>query len=110
MSIPNNLCWTQTFANIWATVRLRRISYRLLGFITAAFLTLCTLYSPNISRLALDLSGKPNSPPTHPEVWAERAVHVKKAFIHAYRGYELYAAPHDELRPISNRASDTYVF
>jgi len=36
------------------------------------------------------------------EKWAERAESVKAAFMHAYHGYEKYAAPWDELRPVSN--------
>ncbi|KAJ7918615.1 glycoside hydrolase family 47 protein [Mycena leptocephala] len=39
---------------------------------------------------------------TPPEVWDQRAVHVKRAFLHAYHGYEKYAAPHDELTPVSS--------
>ncbi|KAJ7464483.1 glycoside hydrolase family 47 protein [Mycena latifolia] len=42
------------------------------------------------------------------KVWDERAVQVKRAFIHAYRGYEKYAAPHDELTPISSGFSDPF--
>ncbi|PFH51966.1 glycoside hydrolase family 47 protein [Amanita thiersii Skay4041] len=37
-----------------------------------------------------------------PHVWANRATQVKQAFLHAYHGYEAYAAPFDELRPLSN--------
>ncbi|KAJ7625647.1 glycoside hydrolase family 47 protein [Roridomyces roridus] len=40
-----------------------------------------------------------------PEIWDDRAAAVKRAFLHAYSGYEQYAAPHDELRPMS----DSYI-
>ncbi|KAI0083755.1 mannosidase [Irpex rosettiformis] len=49
--------------------------------------------------------GKSQPPPTVPEDmidWSGRANEVKKAFRHAYYGYEVYAAPMDNLRPVSN--------
>ncbi|THU91531.1 glycoside hydrolase family 47 protein [Dendrothele bispora CBS 962.96] len=42
------------------------------------------------------------------EVWVERANHVKLAFLHAYHGYERYALPHDELKPLSGRYQDDF--
>lgn len=48
---------------------------------------------------------KPQPTSTAPEDfvhWASRAEEVKKAFQHAYHGYETYAAPMDNLRPLSN--------
>lgn len=36
-----------------------------------------------------------------PTAWKDRAEVVKKAFQHAYSGYARYAAPSDELRPLS---------
>ncbi|KAI0782675.1 glycoside hydrolase [Abortiporus biennis] len=50
---------------------------------------------------------KPPQPPSSP-VWAERAEKVKQAFVHAYDGYWKYAAPHDELQPLSNRSRDNF--
>jgi len=44
------------------------------------------------------------------EVWTERANQVKLAFLHAYHGYERYALPHDELKPISSGYQDKCVF
>ncbi|SJL03943.1 uncharacterized protein ARMOST_07300 [Armillaria ostoyae] len=46
--------------------------------------------------------------PTPPQVWDERARQVKRAFLHAYHGYERYAAPHDELKPISAGYKDNF--
>ncbi|KAJ7645912.1 glycoside hydrolase family 47 protein, partial [Mycena polygramma] len=43
-----------------------------------------------------------------PEPWSQRAAQVKSAFVHAYHGYEQYAAPHDELTPLSSSASDGF--
>ncbi|KAF7309201.1 alpha-1,2-Mannosidase [Mycena kentingensis (nom. inval.)] len=45
---------------------------------------------------------------TKPEVWDQRAELVRKTFIHAYDGYEEYAAPHDELRPLTNGFSNKF--
>ncbi|KAK0467187.1 glycoside hydrolase family 47 protein [Desarmillaria tabescens] len=46
--------------------------------------------------------------PTPPQVWDERARQVKRAFLHAYHGYERYAAPHDELKPVSTGYKDNF--
>ncbi|KAF5355355.1 hypothetical protein D9758_006099 [Tetrapyrgos nigripes] len=42
------------------------------------------------------------------EVWAERANQVKLAFLHAYHGYERYALPHDELKPLTGGYQDNF--
>ncbi|KAJ6620664.1 glycoside hydrolase family 47 protein [Mycena sp. CBHHK59/15] len=58
---------------------------------------------------SLSLTGKHILPTNTPKkVWDQRAEQVKRAFIHAYRGYEQYAAPHDELTPISSGFSDPF--
>lgn len=44
---------------------------------------------------------------TPPDVWDDRALQVKRAFQHAYHGYERYAAPHDELKPLSNNVKNS---
>ncbi|KAG5636779.1 hypothetical protein H0H81_006893 [Sphagnurus paluster] len=43
-----------------------------------------------------------------PQAWEETAAQVRRAFLHAYHGYERYAAPHDELRPRTNTYSDQF--
>ncbi|KAI0316014.1 mannosidase [Amylostereum chailletii] len=50
----------------------------------------------------------PPVPPPPPSSWASAATDVKHAFEHAYRGYEQYAAPHDELRPVTNKFVDNF--
>ncbi|KAH9967535.1 glycoside hydrolase [Russula dissimulans] len=40
------------------------------------------------------------------DVWARRADVVRSAFLDAYNSYVTYAAPHDELRPLSKTPSD----
>ncbi|KAJ8481787.1 hypothetical protein ONZ45_g15193 [Pleurotus djamor] len=50
-----------------------------------------------------------NNPPVlEDEVWDARAMHVREAFQHAYHGYEKYALPHDELKPVSNERIDNF--
>lgn len=41
--------------------------------------------------------------------WPARAARVRQSFLHAYHGYEAYAAPRDELLPLSNLSTDKYV-
>ncbi|KAF8967710.1 glycoside hydrolase family 47 protein [Flammula alnicola] len=48
---------------------------------------------------------KPEEPS---EQWNQRAERVKRAFLHAYHGYERFAAPSDELRPLSNGKIDNF--
>jgi Glycosyl hydrolase family 47 len=43
------------------------------------------------------------------DVWARRADVVRSAFLDAYNSYVTYAAPHDELRPLSKTPSDKCV-
>ncbi|KNZ74573.1 Mannosyl-oligosaccharide alpha-1,2-mannosidase isoform B [Termitomyces sp. J132] len=43
-----------------------------------------------------------------PQAWEETAAQVRRAFMHAYHGYERYAAPHDQLLPLSNNHSDIF--
>ncbi|EDR14049.1 glycoside hydrolase family 47 protein [Laccaria bicolor S238N-H82] len=43
-----------------------------------------------------------------PELWNERAEQVKQAFVHAYHGYERYALPNDELKPITRGKIDNF--
>ncbi|CAK5283338.1 unnamed protein product [Mycena citricolor] len=40
--------------------------------------------------------------------WTQRAQDVKAAFLHAYRGWEKYAAPHDELSPLTLAYKDPF--
>lgn len=43
------------------------------------------------------------------EVWNSRAEQVKQAFRHAYSGYARYAAPEDELTPLTNSGINMWV-
>ncbi|GAW05975.1 glycoside hydrolase family 47 protein [Lentinula edodes] len=45
---------------------------------------------------------------TPADVWRGRAKSVKLAFLHGYHGYERYAQPHDEIRPLSNDFIDNF--
>ncbi|KAI0083757.1 seven-hairpin glycosidase [Irpex rosettiformis] len=114
-----------------AVTRHLRVSPRRLIFGILAFTFLFTLY--HISPLSNGDFGRPVSiwpvhvhppprphrpyPPPRPENpgwnseainWPGRAEEVKRAFLHAYHGYEEYAAPKDELHPISNDGVDNF--
>jgi hypothetical protein len=54
----------------------------------------------------------PESPfiPPLPPSWAEAADRVRDAFKHSWNGYMEYAAPHDELRPVSQKINDKCVY
>ncbi|KAK7024934.1 alpha-1,2-mannosidase [Favolaschia claudopus] len=45
---------------------------------------------------------------TPPKGWVQRAERVKSAFLHAYHGYEQFAAPHDELLSLSNGSANPF--
>lgn len=51
---------------------------------------------------------RPYPPPHANTIWNARAEQVKEAFLHAYRGYQQYAAPSDELLPITNTAVNNF--
>ena len=110
----------------------RRITFRHIAIVAFSFLLLFTIYSfsslGNPRPGILDEYGdrgrprpphapRPPAPPTDDDAkgtspkteWAQRAQAVKEAFLYAYRGYERYAAPHDELLPVSGGHADTYV-
>jgi len=84
----------------------RRISVRHLAFVLALALASWTLYHNYLSETLFTREHVIFWPPETPEIWADRAAQVKNAFLHAYHGYEHYAFPHDELRPLSNRNID----
>ncbi|VDB99918.1 unnamed protein product [Peniophora sp. CBMAI 1063] len=47
-------------------------------------------------------------PPPRPKSWAHAAERVKAAFVHGYEGYEKFAHPHDELRPLTDSYADSF--
>ncbi|KAJ7289221.1 glycoside hydrolase family 47 protein [Mycena rebaudengoi] len=85
---------------------LRRRPFIYAGLLLVAlFLLFHNAWGP--SKLAL-LTENPSTPTTTKSVWEQRAELVKSGFLHAYHGYEQYAAPHDELTPLSNGSSDPF--
>ncbi|KAI0690301.1 seven-hairpin glycosidase [Cytidiella melzeri] len=64
---------------------------------------------PHIGKVQLR-PAQPEFPTTRPEDvdWPRRAEEVKAAFLHAYHGYEKYAAPHDDLLPLKNQGADHF--
>ena len=89
----------------------RTISIRHIAFAVAFSFTLCTIYYTQLYGGVPGFVTEEEAvfwPSEAPETWASRAEQVREAFLHAYHGYERYAFPHDELRPISNSSSDRY--
>ena len=87
------------------------------GFVSFAFIVTLYNFLPALSYAYHDepFTGKVPLWPTkaHPlptvpadeTDWIGRADEVKKAFQYAYHGYETYAAPMDNLRPLSNNGT-----
>lgn len=90
------------------STRPRRVSIRHLAFVIAFSVALWTVHHNYLKERDTLLPQEQVFfwPPATPEIWADRAAQVKNAFLHAYHGYERYAFPHDELRPISNTSID----
>ncbi|EGO22334.1 glycoside hydrolase family 47 protein [Serpula lacrymans var. lacrymans S7.9] len=90
-------------ALISISLRRKGISLRHVIFALAFSVSLWTLYYAYRRRTTVSFPEEAvYYPPEPPEIWAERAVQVKKAFLHAYHGYERYAAPWDELKPVTH--------
>ncbi|KAJ7763659.1 glycoside hydrolase family 47 protein [Mycena maculata] len=75
-------------------------------FLVALFVFFREAHQREYLSFKVDKHALPTNTPLH--VWDERAAEVKRAFMHAYRGYEQYAAPHDELRPVSSGFADPF--
>jgi len=82
----------------------RNIFYGTIVFI--ALYGLINVFTPRSGMTSLlPHSWQPGSsegPTQTAEPWKERQQRVKKAFVHAYHGYEKFASPMDELKPLSN--------
>jgi hypothetical protein len=86
-----------------------RSIYRNIFYGTIVFIALYGLiyvFTPRSGMMSLLphswQSGSSGRPTQTAGLWEERQQRVKKAFVHAYHGYEKYAAPMDELKPVSN--------
>jgi len=90
----------------------RRVTGRQLTFTGLVVLVLLTLHYSAFPHYAVTserwIPDTYEGSSTPPEEWKQRAEQVKQAFRHAYGGYERYAMPHDELRPLSNSIKDNF--
>jgi hypothetical protein len=66
-----------------------------------------TSFSSTSSSSSFDFSGA--DPHVSSSEWTSRAERVKQAFLHSYHGYEKYALPKDELRPVTNEGMSGFV-
>ncbi|KAH7930222.1 glycoside hydrolase family 47 protein [Leucogyrophana mollusca] len=98
-------------AKIATFLRHKGISIRHVTFALALSIALWTLYYNYLSR-SDELQLSPENgfyyPPETSKVWSDRALQVKNAFLHAYHGYERYAFPHDELKPLTNESINNF--
>ncbi|KAI6024434.1 glycoside hydrolase family 47 protein [Pisolithus marmoratus] len=113
MPVLSTLWGTFLPTNVCLPLHRQGISFRrILVTLTVSF-ALCTLYYTHSRKTQSVSEFIPEEdvvlwPADSPEIWAERAVQVKNAFLHAYHGYERYAFPHDELTPLSNASTNSF--
>ncbi|KAG0699899.1 glycoside hydrolase family 47 protein [Suillus ampliporus] len=92
-----------------SSLRRRGISIRHVAFTFVFSIALLTLYFNYLQPNGYSFpTGVIYYPPETPEIWANRSIQVRDAFLHAYHGYERFAFPSDELRPISNMSIDNF--
>ena len=102
------------------SLRRPRLSSRYGIFGIISFIFLITLFHLHpiapiyFNNEPLSIWPTPNSPlPTHSEDvqvdWPQRAEEVKQAFLHAYHGWEKYAAPQDDLLPLMKQGINEYL-
>ncbi|KAJ7074982.1 glycoside hydrolase family 47 protein [Mycena belliarum] len=73
-------------------------------------------FTPRRYRIQFFKSSRPAGGPRPPPVrlpaegdlWAGRAHDVRKAFMHAYKGYQAHALPSDELRPMTGEQINNF--
>jgi mannosyl-oligosaccharide alpha-1,2-mannosidase len=107
---PNNLDSRRfSFALVARNVsaRLWRWWHVLLLLTVVLWLSTST-FTPRRFRFRFFKSSRPVDGPRPPpmrlpdgDLWAGRAHEVRKAFVHAYTGYQTHALPYDELRPMT---------
>ncbi|KAF9054465.1 glycoside hydrolase family 47 protein [Panaeolus papilionaceus] len=87
---------------------LRRFLYGIVFFSVVYALIYFTI-PPEAFQLIPEYIKKINfSRPANQAHWRAKATEVKEAFLHAYSGYYTFAAPHDELKPLSNKSIDNF--
>jgi mannosyl-oligosaccharide alpha-1,2-mannosidase len=103
MNFPAGLLGNNVATKASSSLRRRGISIRHIAFAFALSIVLLTLYFNYFRRTGYSFSADViQYAPETPEVWTDRSVQVRDAFLHAYHGYERFAFPNDELRPLSN--------
>ncbi|KAF9480536.1 glycoside hydrolase family 47 protein [Pholiota conissans] len=105
---------------MWATPLHRAFRSSLLlrntiygSLILLALTTLMYIKTPTSTTSIIPHYTQPSEPPRELEdvsiaEWVRRSVQVKQAFLHAYRNYERFAAPHDELKPLTQGKVDNF--
>lgn len=105
--IPSVNLLRKITVNASTSLRRRNISIRHLAFALVLSIASLTLYYNYLRHIPDPFPADSiYYPPESPVVWEGRALQVRDAFLHAYHGYESFAFPNDELRPLSNRSID----
>lgn len=103
MNFPAGFLGNNVAAKASSSLRRRGISIRHIAFAFALSIGLLTLYFNYFRRTGYSFPADfIHYAPETPEVWTDRSFQVRDAFLHAYHGYERFAFPNDELRPLSN--------
>ncbi|KAF7338760.1 alpha-1,2-Mannosidase [Mycena sanguinolenta] len=95
------------FTRLWRWWHVLLLLILVLGFSTSNFV-------PRRFRFRVFKSSRPVGGPHPPainlpnDLWTGRANEVRKAFAHAYRGYQAQAFPYDELRPVSGERVNNF--
>ncbi|KAJ7222071.1 seven-hairpin glycosidase [Mycena haematopus] len=98
-----SLVTRSVFTRLWRWWHILLLLTALLWFSTSTF-------APRRFRFRVFKSSRPlggprppaiNLPNSPEDLWTGRANEVRKAFAHAYRGYQARAFPYDELLPVS---------
>ncbi|KAJ6572132.1 glycoside hydrolase [Mycena capillaripes] len=98
-----------SFASVTRNVFTRRLGrcWQILLLLSVVLWVSTSTFTPRRFRFRVFKSSRPVGGPRPPplllsdDLWAGRAHEVRKAFMHAYTGYQAHALPYDELRPMT---------
>lgn len=103
MNFPAKLLGNNVVTKASSLLRHGGVSIRHIVFAFALSIALLVLYFNYFRRTGYSFPVDViHYGPVTPEVWTDRSFQVRDAFLHAYHGYERFAFPNDELRPLSN--------
>lgn len=109
MNFPAKLLGNNVVTKASSLLRHGGVSIRHIVFAFALSIALLVLYFNYFRRTGYSFPvDVMHYAPVTPEVWTDRSFQVRDAFLHAYHGYERFAFPNDELRPLSNTSINNF--